>query len=140
MIDDISGQVEDINTSQIITNTNTEDSRTTEQTDITRQSSMSVVHDSEQALLRQCSNETDRNHSTTVSHTSDELLVETGSIPPENDDSCISELPTLPVTSFEFQSHWKKIRSNHPLLVNYFKVHVATRCSVIDTLLCSGPQ
>ena len=34
------------------------------------------------------------------------------------------ELPPLPQTSFELQSHWKQLRDSRPQLIAYFKVHV----------------
>lgn len=39
-----------------------------------------------------------------------------------------SQLPPIPETSFEFQSHWKQLRSNPPQLVAYFKVCATHAC------------
>ena len=38
------------------------------------------------------------------------------------DDGGTAELPALPETTFQFQSDWKRLRHNWPLLVSYFKV------------------
>lgn len=37
-------------------------------------------------------------------------------------DGGTAELPALPETTFQFQSDWKRLRHNWPLLVSYFKV------------------
>lgn len=38
------------------------------------------------------------------------------------DDVGSSQLPPIPETSFELQSHWKQLRNSQPQLVAYFKV------------------
>lgn len=38
------------------------------------------------------------------------------------DSEASSELPPLPQTTFEFQSHWKQLRTSRPQLVAYFQV------------------
>ena len=73
-----------------------------------------VVHGSDES--RQESNENDV--SPVVSHPGQRGPEETS---PADSGDGVSELPP-PETTFEFQSQWKKFRSNRPLLVEYFKV------------------
>ena len=40
------------------------------------------------------------------------------------------ELPPVPETTFQFQSDWKRLRHNWPLLISYFKV--TSLCSVFE--------
>ena len=44
-------------------------------------------------------------------------------------------LPPTPETSFEFQCHWKQLRSSRPLLRAYFKVHCQCMCNIIPLVL-----
>ena len=86
------------------------------QPELTRTSSNhSRVHGSDES--RQESNENDV--SPVVSHPGQRGPEETS---PADSGDGVSELPPPPETTFEFQSQWKKFRSNRPLLVEYFKV------------------